>query len=189
MPNFEDSIYTRLEEIERRLRVQENAARAGLNRAKFAWSTLDATATTFGTYYAGPAGATWAASDGTTGTGYPKVTLNLNTKALFFAQHTMGGVANDVTFRVFSWFSGIELTPPGGGAVSSWPATRPRMLVNMTHGPTTEGNPTTQVIVGRADLTPGSYTVGLSTSLIDSNPAAANLPTVQFPFVMVIPLD
>ena len=177
-----------LADMNRRLQILEATSRVGLNRVRFAWSTGDADVTSFGAYQTGPAGASWQASDGSTGVGYPAVTLELNTKVLVFMQHTTQKVANDPTFRCFSWSSGVRKTPPGT-PTGSWPSGDPLMAVPMTHGPTSEGNPTTQLLVGRADLTPGTYTIQMSILFTDSNPAALNQPKIVEPFLMVIPID
>jgi hypothetical protein len=169
-------------DVQRRLQVLEATSRVGLNRVRYAWSTANAEVTSFGVWNSGPAAATWADDRGNTGTGNPSITVTHGKKMLYFAQGDALAIANDATFRTYRWYIGIGL--PAGT-----PAVAPTMWRTQTHGPTTEGNNPLTLVVGRADLVPGSYVYNLQTLWEDNVPAAANKPTLSQAFIAMLPID
>jgi hypothetical protein len=169
-------------DMQRRLQILEATTRVGLNRAVFSWSTADAVAVSFSpSFDNGGPGTTWAASDSSTGTGYPRVTITHGKKVIIIVQASFQDVANDAAFR--SAACNLGSTLPGGMSALPSPVRR------ITFGPTTEGNKPGIMISARADYTPGTHTFTTSLLWDDTNPAALNQPKLISPFLAVIPID
>jgi hypothetical protein len=181
-----DTLARTIADLTRRVQILEATQRVGLSRVRFAWSTHTGTPriTAADVWENGPAGTTWEADDGTTGTGYPEVTLQFGRKALFFARVQGLDYSNDAAYKVgrLTFGVGIDGTDP-----TVWPTTQ-RMYSSQSRGPVTEGNVPNALIAGRNDIAPGVHTIKWWARWV-TQAGGATMPYASDIFLAVIPID
>jgi hypothetical protein len=174
-------------DMQRRLQILEATSRVGLNRVRFAWSTHAvnvAEVSTIGAWETGPATATWTDDRGTTGTGYPSLTLTTGTKVLIIGAARYFDMSEDLgTAASVSFGVGID-----GSTPLTWPTLFPRMMTSGGKGPNADNVfSRLNLAVGRSGITPGSHT--FSVQAFWNAGAGATQPDLSDIFLAIVPLD
>ena len=174
-----DTLMTEIQSLRSRLRVLETTMRVGLNRIVSSHQTAAVDPSAYGVYESGAVGNTWTSSDGTSGTGYPLVTVpETGTRILFIATVRPTGICSLATYRTNALTTGVGID----GATPAFPTYR-QIADNGTaphDAPITWSNVVT--------LTPGAHTFRLWASFNDNNPLGANLPRYTDASLIILPL-
>lgn len=179
------TLLTELQEIRSRLARIEMVERVGLNRIRFARATASVDPSSFGAWEQGPAGSTWIDDKGNTGTGYPRLEVDIRHKAMIF----FGAGIQDVAAGG-SWRS--QLVDFGVGINGHDPEYYgPPVMYRRWNN---QGTARVEVPVGffilRTDFTPNpAKQFAVWARWQDSAPSATDLPRMIDSFLCVLPID
>ncbi len=172
-------------DLQRRVLALETAQRVGINRVVTSWGTASVSPTTFGADEYGAAGTTWGSSDGTSGTGYPTVSIRLTAAALIIMNGRASQLAEDagVFFRSNSVTFGVSVD---GAALSAggYPDLR-RQVANIN--PFQLSMPFTIAVM--KSFAAGVHTFQVGASWSNTYPAAPVQPLLSDVTLTVIPID
>lgn len=169
-----------LEELERRLRMLEGGARVGLGGLRSAWGTAAGDHVP-GAYNSGPGSSTWLADDGSSGTGYPALTIpECPSRYMIFWSVRPINIGNSASWRSNQG----EITVAINGVdIPTLPNAR-RGFANLN---LQSADTTMSMIVARREL-PSTKTFQMRASLQDTVPAAPNQPRLTDIYMGVLPL-
>lgn len=179
-----NTLSAELAEMKREIRELKATALVGLNRNKVSWSTLDADETVADAFTDGTATArTWLASDGTSGTGYPKATITgIGIRCAVLVSGALWNMGDDATFR-----STIGVVGVGVNGANPVPTS------------TLRGGEWFQFCVTEVDISVtfvGQHVTTTETTdfrimskFTTHNPGALRLPQLNTPVLTILPLN
>ena len=168
-------------ELERRVRVLEAAPRVGLAGLRSVWQTAGVSPTVFGAFEAGVAGNTWTDDTGTSGAGYPTITLVTGRRYMIFWSARPIGMAASAAYRSASVQISVRID-----GVDAPP--QPRALRQFANGNAAPVDVALSTIVAR-EITPGQHTFTVVARWANDQPAALGLPTLTDTFLGILPLS
>lgn len=177
-----DSIASTLANMQRQIDALSAAQRVGLNRIQVAYSVIEQHETVLGSWSDGVAsGRTWEALNGSTGTGYPLVTITgIGTRCVILASGLVQGLANSVGFQSAFGAFGISIN----GATPSPPGVGTQLFNNLTPDMSL-----TPAYSGVFTTIAATTTFRLEVNFTSAHPAAAVPPDYWFSTLVVIPLN
>lgn len=171
-------------DLQRRVLALETVQRVGINRVVTSYGTASVSPTTFGADEYGAVGTTWGSSTGSSGTGYPTVSIVLTAAALILVNGRVSELAEDaVYFRARSLVVGVNVD---GGTLGTGadPDIR-RQITNRNPGAISF--PFSIAVM--KSFTPGTHVFRVGAQWEDFAPAAPIQPLLSDVTLTVIPID
>lgn len=171
-------------DLQRRVLALETVQRVGINRVITAWGTASASPTVFGAAEYGAAGTTWESSDGSSGTGYAQVTIDVRSSVLIIVGGRMSSIGWDsgVAWRSQGGTVGVETD--GLFGTGGYPDIR-RQILNRNPEYITAA---VSIVVTKT-FTPGIRTFRVGANWQNDFPAAPVQPLLSDVTLTVIPID